>query len=105
MVASMGTYQHFMMVPEEKGSNIVACLHSLLGLIWTLMVPEEEGLPVPFCVDRRIISLRESVTLLLVTCDHCINWKILLPETLGLVILVGSCYRRSSKMFDDGLII
>ena len=63
MVASMGTYQHFMMVLEEKGSNIVACLHSLLGLIWTLMVPEEEGLPVPFCVDRRIISLREPVIL------------------------------------------
>jgi hypothetical protein len=51
------------MAPEGEGSNIVACLHSLLGLIRILMVLEEEGLPVPFCVDRRIISLREPVIL------------------------------------------
>jgi hypothetical protein len=61
MVVSMGTYQHLMMAPEGEGSNIVACLH-LLGLIWIPMVLEEEG-PVPSCVDRRIISLREFVIL------------------------------------------
>jgi hypothetical protein len=66
MVNSMDTYQHLMMAPESEGSNIVACLH-LLGLIWISMVPEEEG-HVPPCVDRRIISLREFHTLLLVIC-------------------------------------
>jgi hypothetical protein len=62
MVVSMDTYQHLMMATEDERSNIVVCLH-LLGMIWTPMVPEEEGLPVPFCVDRRIISLREPVIL------------------------------------------
>jgi hypothetical protein len=61
-VISMDTYQHLMMATEDERSNIVVCLH-LLGMIWTPMVPEEEGLPVPFCVDRRIIGLREPVIL------------------------------------------
>jgi hypothetical protein len=55
MVISMGTYQHLMMAPEVEGSNIVACLH-LLGMIWIPMVLEEEGLPVPFCVDRGLLA-------------------------------------------------
>jgi hypothetical protein len=57
MVVSMDTYQHLMMATEDERSNIVACLHSLvLGMIWTPMVPEEEGLPVPFCVDRGLLA-------------------------------------------------
>jgi hypothetical protein len=55
LLVSMDTYQHLMMAPEDERSNIVACLH-LLGMIWIPMVPEEEGLSVPFCVDRGLLA-------------------------------------------------
>jgi hypothetical protein len=59
---TIAIYFRPMLIDRRTTCDQVVCLH-LLGMIWTPMVPEEEGLPVPFCVDRRIISLSEPVIL------------------------------------------
>merc|ERR1719192_1644508 len=85
---SPGVWRHLLLGPRLRlvgGSLVLAVLaQSLLQKLPEARVCVEEGFPISFSVSSH--DLNHEVQLLLATCNNALQFKVLLPQSVSLLL-------------------